>query len=321
MTPDDGTPLGCETRTLGKFEDPRVTADGAPRAAAPLVALKTLWFNTGSLCNIECAHCYIESSPRNDRLAYLTEDDVDSFLDELDEICDEPIEIGFTGGEPFLNPDALAMIEAALLRGHNALVLTNAMRPMQRPHVKAGLRPLLARFSERLRFRVSIDHYTEHLHDEERGFGAWAQTLEGFDWLQRAGARLSVASRLRWPEDEASMRRGFSRLFASLGQALDAACSEALVLFPEMRGDAAAPEITEDCWARVGLSPADVMCASSRMVVRRRGALAPVVLPCTLLPYDRKFELAGTLRDALTPVPLNHSYCAEFCVLGGASCS
>ena len=43
-----------------KFADPRVTAAGEPRAFVPLVALNTLWFNTGTLCNLACANCYIE---------------------------------------------------------------------------------------------------------------------------------------------------------------------------------------------------------------------------------------------------------------------
>ncbi len=49
-----------------------------PASAAPrwLRGLETLWFNTGTLCNVTCRNCYIESSPRNDRLAYLTRDEV-----------------------------------------------------------------------------------------------------------------------------------------------------------------------------------------------------------------------------------------------------
>ncbi|HCR66973.1 MAG TPA: radical SAM protein, partial [Oceanicaulis sp.] len=45
------------------------------------------------------------------------------------------------------------------------------------------------------------------------------------------------------------------------------------------------------------------------------------VVACTLLPYEDEFELAQTLEDSLKPVRLNHKYCAQFCVLGGASCS
>jgi len=75
-----------------------------------------------------------------------------------------------------------------------------------------------------------------------------------------------------------------------------------------------------DCWGILGVDPNDVMCASSRMVVKRKGAAAPVVVACTLLPYDARFELGPRLADALGSVPLNHPHCAKFCVLGGGSC-
>ena len=81
------------------------------------------------------------------------------------------------------------------------------------------------------------------------------------------------------------------------------------------------PEITTGCWKILGKSPAAVMCATSRMVVKRNGANHPVVVSCTLLPYDAQFELGSTLRQANGEVPLNHPFCAQFCVLGGASCS
>src|SRR5262249_4044281 len=66
-----------------KFRDPARTASGEPRASVRLAALETLWLNTGTLCNIECGHCYIESSPRNDRLAYLRLADALPLLDEV----------------------------------------------------------------------------------------------------------------------------------------------------------------------------------------------------------------------------------------------
>ena len=53
-----------------KFMDSRFTAQGEPRASVAPVRLKTLWFNTGTLCNLHCATCYIESSPSNDALVY-----------------------------------------------------------------------------------------------------------------------------------------------------------------------------------------------------------------------------------------------------------
>ena len=61
-----------------KFQNPSITAKGEQRAHVALRALETLWFNTGTLCNLTCRNCYIESSPRNDRLVYLTATEVAS---------------------------------------------------------------------------------------------------------------------------------------------------------------------------------------------------------------------------------------------------
>ena len=76
------TEVAVQTRQ-GKFRDPDWTASGERRAQVPLQALRTLWINTGSLCNIECRNCYIESSPDNDRLVYLTLAEAAAFLDEI----------------------------------------------------------------------------------------------------------------------------------------------------------------------------------------------------------------------------------------------
>ncbi|HEU0157252.1 MAG TPA: radical SAM protein, partial [Stellaceae bacterium] len=67
-----------------KFQDPFVTANGDRRAQVALVELETLWFNTGTLCNLTCGHCYIESSPKNNRLAYLSAAEAAEYLDEIE---------------------------------------------------------------------------------------------------------------------------------------------------------------------------------------------------------------------------------------------
>src|SRR5580700_11771099 len=97
-----------------KFQDALVTAKGEQRAHVGLKALETLWFNTGTLCNLTCRNCYIESSPRNDRLAYLTTADVDRYLDEIARDRLPTRLIGFTGGEPFMNPQIIPILQAVL---------------------------------------------------------------------------------------------------------------------------------------------------------------------------------------------------------------
>ena len=113
-----------------KFQDPVTTASGETRASVSLLSLQTLWINTGTLCNLTCANCYIESSPTNDRLVYITKAEVNSFLEEIAVSGLETNEIGFTGGEPFMNPEIIDILEATLSQDFRALVLTNAMRPM-----------------------------------------------------------------------------------------------------------------------------------------------------------------------------------------------
>ncbi len=306
---------------LAKFSDPDWTATGERRARVGLRALKTLWFNTGTLCNIACENCYILSSPTNDALAYLNLAEVETYLDEIATLGLPTGEMGFTGGEPFLNPDLPAMADAALERGHRVLILTNAMRPMMRKAPRKALASLAARFGERLVLRVSLDHYAALHHDAERGVGSFAASLAGMRWLRDNGVRMTVAGRTIWGEDEVSARAGYAALFAAEGFAIDAADRSECVLFPEMDDSADVPEISAACWGVLNKRPDDVMCATSRMVVKRRAAARPVVLACTLLAYDPRFELGHTLAEAQRTVSLNHPHCAKFCVLGGATCS
>ena len=303
------------------FTDPRVTAKGEPRAHVALRRLETLWFNTGTLCNIECVNCYIESSPKNDRLVYLTPDDVSGYLDEIERDNLGTHEIGFTGGEPFMNPHMGAILENTLDHGYDALVLTNAMQPMLRPAVRDQVTKLVAKFRTKLTFRVSLDHHTAELHNKERGPGAFEKAMEGLSFLSEIGAQISIAGRTCWGESDKSERQGYGALFVKQALQIDPDDPMALTLFPEMDAHADVPEITTSCWSILNVDPNDMMCSNSRMVVKHKGADAPTVAACTLLPYDDRFDLGASLAEASRPVSLNHHYCAQFCVLGGGSCS
>lgn len=302
-----------------KFCNPLFTADGAPRARVAMTGLRTLWFNTGTRCNLACGHCYIESSPNNDRLVYLTAAEVQSFLDEIAVPSFSVQEIGFTGGEPFLNPDFLKMLSASLESGYSVLVLTNAMQPMMK-HA-SGLLDLQKHHGDNLVIRVSIDHFSRSLHEEERGSRSWQPMLRGLLWLNSNGFNVRVAGRLRWGDDEATMREGFHRLFHLEGIEIDAMDPTSLVLFPEMDEQIDTPEISVDCCDVLGVRTEELMCASSRMVVKHRGADRPVVVSCTLLPYSAEFNLGHRLSESLGDISLNHPYCSAFCVLGGGNCS
>ena len=306
---------------FGKFENPVVTADGQTRATVELSKPETLWFNTGTLCNIECSNCYIESSPINDALTYLSASDVTLFLDQISERNWPVKEIAFTGGEPFMNPDILTMLEESLKRGFQVLVLSNAMRPMQRSRIKTKLKLLNETYPNQLTIRVSLDHYTTTVHDEERGTGSFEVTKVGLSWLRDSKITTAIAGRVAFAESEKDARDGFANLYEINGLAIDAYNPAQTVLFPEMDIHVDVPEISTACWTILNKSPNDVMCASSRMVAKRKGSTQPIVLACTLIAYDQAFEMGETLEDAEKPVSLNHPHCAKFCVLGGASCT
>ena len=302
-----------------KFRNPVLTANGEERAIVSLNHLRTVWFNTGSLCNITCKNCYMDSSPKNDDLIFLKFSHVIKYLDEIKQHRFPVEKIGFTGGEPFSNKELPKMISESLCRGYRVLVLTNAMKPLQLQQKQLCL--LRDRHSASLCLRVSIDHYTPEGHEEIRGVRTWKPMIEGLRWLSINGFNLDVAGRTCWGESEAETRMGYGKLFRSEGLDIDEYDPSQLVLFPEMDVAADVPEITASCWEILGIKPETIMCATSRMIVHKKGAASPVVVPCTLLPYDKAFEIGDELATSNRGIRLNHPHCARFCVLGGASCN
>ncbi|MCJ8323594.1 MAG: radical SAM protein [Rhizobiales bacterium] len=313
-----------------KFRNPDFTAKGDERATVSLTKLDTLWVNTGTLCNITCENCYIFSSPTNDDLQYFTATELQSLIDEIKTQKLATREIGFTGGEPFMNPQMNEMIKMALSHGFEVLVLTNATQPLLRPNVKQELLKIKREFGDKLTLRVSLDHHSAEYHDKERGLGNFTKALEGIDWLSQNGFKLNIAARSIWNEDETTARDAFAALFKARNYQIDAYSGAELVIFPEMDEQVDVPEITTECWDILGLDPTDIMCASSRMVVHRKGEDNMKIVPCTLIAFDEEFDMGTSLKQSLTAnggnfkggaVKLNHQHCAKFCVLGGGSCS
>ena len=299
-----------------KFKNPFITADGNKRAFIEAKKIKTLWFNTGTLCNIECKNCYIESSPKNDRLVYLTFEEVKSFIDEAIDKNLGTNEIGFTGGEPFMNKDILKMIEYSLLKNFKVLVLSNAMKPMLNKKEN-----LLKLNHKNLTIRVSIDHYEKEKHEEIRGKNTFDVMMEGLLWLNQNDFNYALATRLLWGEQEDQLRDNFNKFIDKYNLKLDAKSEQQLVAFAEMDEKSDTPEITTACWNILGKNPDDIMCSWSRMVVKKKGKEKPSVIACTLLPYEDEFDLGENLTNSLQKIYLNHKHCSKFCVLGGSSCS
>ena len=154
--------------------------------------------------------------------------------------------------------------------------------------------------------------------------------MEGIDWLAEHRFSIALAGRTCWGESERETRAGYAGLIRSRSWPIAAEQQDALVLFPEMNAKEEVPEISDACWGILDVSPSEMMCASSRMVAKRRGDSRPVVLPCTLLTDLPRFGMGSTLAEAASAngdlfdhgaVKLCHPHCARFCVLGGGSCS
>lgn len=149
----------------------------------PSVSLDTLWFQVaGTLCNLKCTHCFISCSPDNHSHEMLT-------LGQVRDRLQEAIPLGvreyyFTGGEPFMNPEMLAILEATLRQGP-ATVLTNGL--LLTPERCGRLKALADSSEYSLDIRISIDGYTPEANDPIRGERTFGKILEGIRNLAAAG--------------------------------------------------------------------------------------------------------------------------------------
>lgn len=149
----------------------------------PSLSLDTLWFQVaGTLCNLRCTHCFISCSPTNHSHGMLTFEQVRARLAEAVSLGVR--EYYFTGGEPFMNPEMLAIIEAALAQGPVS-VLTNGL--LLTPERCGRLRRLSDASEYSLDIRISIDGYCGEDNDPIRGAGTFEKILAGIRNLAEAG--------------------------------------------------------------------------------------------------------------------------------------
>src|SRR5262245_12252083 len=115
-------PAPCYARRVMPSEPIALRARAAPDV--PCLALDTVWFQVaGTLCNLACRHCFISCGPLNHAHELMERAVVRRFLAEAQGLGAK--DYYFTGGEPFLHPDLLGILEDALRAGPTT-VLTNA---------------------------------------------------------------------------------------------------------------------------------------------------------------------------------------------------
>jgi molybdenum cofactor biosynthesis enzyme MoaA len=279
---------------------------------SPLVALDTLWFQVaGTLCNLECTHCFISSSPTNHSHDMMTLAEVRPYLEEAEALGVK--EYYFTGGEPFLNRQILEIIEAALVIGPVS-VLTNGV--LIRPETAARLRALSDASPYSLDLRISIDGADAPTNDAIRGSGTFERILAGIRTL--AAARLNPVVTVTEACEGALSAEGRSRLLAFLqGVGLHKPRLKVMPLLrlgAETKRSRAYAEWESLMGRTLTAEEAEALqCSSCRMVTSKGVFVCPILID---FPGAR---MAGTLAEALRPFALSYPACFT-CHEQGLSC-
>lgn len=291
------------------------TLEAAP-ASVSFKRLDDLWFMLGSRCNLSCIHCYVGSSPTNDTLEPLTLDEVRCFLDEGARHGLRHVYL--TGGEPFLNPRILSILEAALEEGREATVLTNATRPLAK--VLDRVIALAREAHGRLHFRVSLDHYLESRHDAIRGPGQFRLTVDTAVRLAEAELSPIITSTAEVfrgnPISPAQCEARYKAIFADRGVDVEVKILPSVLQMGSQleridRPDET-PLLTEEYLQGARIDKGALMCSNSRSVLKRDGRLR--VFPCPIIYEVPDFDLGATLAESFArPVPLVHRACASYC--------
>jgi len=286
--------------------------DRAPRVG--LQQLDSLWFQiTGTLCNLACTHCFISCSPSNHAFAFLDYDHVVRLLNESRALGVK--DYYFTGGEPFMHPRLLDMLEATLEVGP-ATVLTNGTLLPQR--VVAKLASLRDDSIYSLELRVSIDAPDAGSNDRIRGAGAFDRAMDGVRRLVNAGFLPIITMAQTWAD--AQTMNVYQRMRQAL---LDVGYTRPRIkLMPTLRlgaeqvrfrGYQDDERVTDSMME--GFDASTLICSNSRIVTDRG------VHVCPILIEEPDSLLAPTLAEAAkSPYALRHQACYT-CWLHGAICS
>jgi molybdenum cofactor biosynthesis enzyme MoaA len=279
---------------------------------APLFALDTLWFQVaGTLCNIQCAHCFISSSPTNRSHEMLSLEHVKRFLAEGEALGVK--EYYFTGGEPFLNREIFEILEAALALGPVS-VLTNGL--LLKPESAWRLRRLSDGSDYSLDLRISIDGWDAATNDPVRGSGTFDRILVGIRNLAEAGLNpvITVTEACEGAATAEGRTRflGFLRaigltqprlkVMPLLRLGAESGRTRAYESWESLRGETLTRDEAEA-----------LVCSSGRMVTSKGVYVCPILID---FPEAR---MGATLAETLGGFELRHSACFT-CHAQGLSC-
>ena len=280
--------------------------------SVPMIAMDVLWIQVaGTVCNIACTHCFISCSPRNRSHEIMTLEEVRTHLEEARRLGVR--EYYFTGGEPFINREMVAILEETLKQGP-ATVLTNGM--LLRPGLCSKLRELFDSSRYSLDLRVSLDGFTREEHDAIRGEGVWDRVMTGLGNLAAVGLNpVITVTEAAVGAGTAEGRERFLALIRTFGFT-----KPRLKVLPLFRlGAEETRTRAYGEWERLStdmLTDSDasiLQCSSSRMVTSKG------VYVCPILIESPDARMGDTIASTLRPFPLGHGACST-CWVDGVSC-
>ena len=286
-------------------------AAGLVAPLQPLFHLDALWIQVaGTLCNLTCTHCFVSSGPGDDHHALMARDEVRNHV--ADGLALGAKEFYFTGGEPFVHPAMLEIIEETLEHGP-VTVLTNGTL-FTRERV-AALARLAAASRYALELRVSLDGPSAAEHDRLRGPGSFERALAGLRALTAAGL-LPIVTATQGAGDQAMAL--IERYLVMLHDAGIARPRLKLLPMFQLGREVARSRGYEPAETLIGLPPAAfdphrLQCSGCRAVTSRG------VFVCPLLVDEPGGRMAGSLDRALGPFALRFGACYT-CHVTGMTC-
>jgi molybdenum cofactor biosynthesis enzyme MoaA len=280
--------------------------------SVPLFAFDTLWLQVaGTLCNLQCTHCFVSASPTNHRHEMLDLATVRRYLAEAAELGVK--EYYFTGGEPCLNREILEILEATLAQGP-VCVLTNGL--FLRPESCLRLRQLSEASPWSLDLRISLDGWDATTNDPIRGEGTFDRILQGIAHLAAEG--LNPVLTVTEACTGAGSPEGRSRLLAFLREI--GLSKPRLKIMPLLRLGAEVERTRAyAAWESLGgrtltHSEAEALVCSSGRMVTSQG-----VFVCPILIDSKEARMGDRLGETGREFVLRHSACYT-CHAEGLSC-
>jgi len=281
---------------------------GAP--VAPFVRLTALWIQlTGTWCNLECTHCLNASAPRDPWLRPLDSETARRAIADAERLGVK--EIYFTGGEPFLHKDILALLELSLTAAPttvltNGTLITEAMAD--------ALAALARAAAYSLEIRVSLDDVDADLNDRIRGRGVWTKAVRAVRLLNERGLVPIVTATEILDAERTDAAGMYQRFLAFLvAQGVTKPRVKILPVFAVGRQEGPGGDrLTDE--ALEGFDRAQLQCAETRVIAADGVYACPILAG---LPGARLSD--GSLEASFQPASLYHPACVT-CHQTGMTC-